>query len=185
MHPSTPSKSASGLCQYNSALLAQALHMVERLLSEAHAGFVYAQAVGPHLRHIVEHYQALLDALATGSGCVDYDARSRNLRVQSEPPMTTAALQHITESLARLAGDLRLTLDTPLTTRLQAGARGELELTVGTTLGRELLFLASHTVHHYALLGHYCRTAGVDMGHAFGKAPATIGFEQAQAAVRA
>lgn len=185
MHPSTPSKSPTALCHYNSALLVQALRMLERLQSEADAGFVYAQAVGPHLRHIVEHYQALLHATSTPKRCVDYDARSRNLHMQSEASMTRVALRHIIESLATLANDPSLDLDTLLTTRLQAGARGELELTVMTTLGRELLFLASHTVHHYALLGHYCRAAGVDMGPDFGKAPATIGFEQAQAAVGA
>ena len=177
--------SAKSLWHYNTALLLQAARMVERLLIEARAGFVYAQAVGPHVRHIIEHYQALLGALSQGEGCVDYDARLRDLRVQTDPTMTLAALQQLSTAFATLAEDPTLNLDAALTTRLQAGAHGELELQVNTTLGRELLFLSSHTVHHYALLGQYCRAAGVEMGHDFGKAPATIAFEQAHVAIGA
>lgn len=185
MHRSTMTTSAHSLWNYNASLLLQAVGMIKRLLTEARAGFVYAQAVGPHVRHIVEHYQALLQALGSNEQCVDYDARNRDLRVQTDPTMTLAALHKLIEKIEALAVQPNFTLDTPLTTRLQAGAQGELELKVTTTLGRELLFLSSHTVHHYALLGQYCRAAGVELGHDFGKAPATIAFEKAHAAISA
>jgi len=110
---------------------------------------------------------------------VDYDARQRDLRMQSEPEVTLAALQSVIDRFQSLEANQLLSLDTPLTTRLQAGLHGEWETTVPTSLGRELLFVASHTVHHYALLGHYCKAAGVDPGEDFGKAPATVAFEQA------
>jgi hypothetical protein len=61
---------------------------------------------------------------------------------------------------------------------LQAGNAGELTVTVETTLGRELMFLSSHTVHHFALVAQYSKAAGVDLGHDFGKAPATVAFER-------
>ena len=175
----------TSLWHYNSVLLHQAVRMVERLRNEAKTGFVYAQAVGPHVRHVIEHYQALLAALALGAACVDYDARVRDLGVQTDPALTLEALRQLSTDIAALAQDPRLYLNTALTTRLQAGPSGELELQVHTTLGRELLFLSSHTVHHYALLGHYCRAAGVEMGHDFGTAPSTIAFEQAHAAMDA
>jgi hypothetical protein len=53
-------------------------------------------------------------------------------------------------------------------------------VTVPTSLGRELLFLESHTVHHMALLADYVRGLGVVLDANFGKAPATIAFERAQ-----
>ncbi len=185
MHRTSAPTSPAALWQYNAVLLTQAIAMVERLLAQARPGFVYARAVGPHLRHIVEHYQAVLTALPTASRCVDYDARDRDLRMQSEPEATLGALRQTITQLSICAEDAGHTLAMPLATRLQAGLSGELEATVPTTLGRELLFLASHTVHHYALLGHYCREAGVDLGPDFGKAPATIAFEQAKPAVSA
>jgi hypothetical protein len=33
-------------------------------------------------------------------------------------------------------------------------------------------------VHHFALMAHYCKLAGVDLGPDFGKAPATVAFER-------
>lgn len=176
---------ATALWHYNAALLAQAAAMVTRLGEEAGADFDYARAVGPHLRHIVEHYLALVNALTVGDRCVCYDARNRDLRIQTDPAATLFALKHLTDSFAALALDQNLDLQTPLLTRLLAGARGEMELTVETTLGRELFFLSSHTVHHFAPLGQYCRNAGVELGHDFGKAPATMAFEQLHAAASA
>lgn len=178
MQPSPQNTSAAALWQYNAALLAQAATMITRLGAEADAGFVYASAVGPHLRHIVEHYLALVNALKVDDRCICYDARNRDLRIQTDPSATLSALQELHESFAALAQDQSLGLQTPLVTKLLAGARGEIELTVESTLGRELLFLSSHTVHHFAPLGQYCRSAGVELGHGFGKAPATMAFEQ-------
>lgn len=170
------------LCYHNASLLDQSLNMIRRLQSEAKADFEYSQAVGPHTRHVIEHYQALLRALAGSTSSVDYDARHRDVGIQTDPAQTIIALQRLMEQLAALANNKSLALETPLSTRLKAGAQGELELEVQTTLGRELLFLASHTVHHFALLSHYCRAAGVELGHDFGKAPATIAFEIASTA---
>jgi uncharacterized damage-inducible protein DinB len=185
MQTSPHNTTATALWHYNAALLAQAAAMVMRLGKEAVADFDYGRAVGPHLRHIVEHYQALVNALKAGDQCVCYDARNRDLRIQTDPVATLSALKQLNESFALLAQDQSLGLQTPLLTKLLAGARGEMELTVQTTLGRELLFLSSHTVHHFAPLGQYCRNAGVELGHDFGKAPATVAFEQLYATATA
>lgn len=185
MNTTSSHSSAQSLWQYNASLLEQAVVMIGRLQREAKAGFVYSQAVGPHVRHVIEHYQALLNALSSDEACVDYDARNRDLRIQTDPTRTVSALNQLTEQFAVVASNEHLNLDTRLCTRLKAGAQGELEVSVGTTLGRELLFLASHSVHHYALLGQYSRAAGVELGHDFGKAPATIAFEMAHAAMSA
>lgn len=166
----------------NAALLAQAIGMIERLQAQAHADFNYAQAVGPHIRHVLEHYQALLLSLADPTlPCVEYDARARDMQVQSQPLRTLAKLHEVIaqcEGHAFDDGARGLVLHTPLQTRLQTGPSGAMEVMVGSTLGRELLFLSSHTAHHYALVAHYCGLAGVDLGHEFGKAPSTKAFER-------
>ena len=185
MQTSPHNTTATALWHYNVSLLAQAAAMVTRLGKEAVADFDYGRAVGPHLRHIIEHYLALVKALASRDRCVCYDARDRDPRIQTDPAATLAALEQLSDSFEALAQDQGLNLQTPLVTKLLAGARGEIELTVETTLGRELLFLSSHTVHHFAPLGQYCRNAGVELGHDFGKAPATMAFEQLHAATSA
>jgi hypothetical protein len=175
---------AAQLWAYNRVLLLQGIATIDLLQANAHAEFRYAQAVGPHLRHIIEHYQALLNTLSASSGtdCVDYDARNRALDVQSDPSVTRQRLLALMNDMDALAEDPGLSLTTPLTTRLQAGTAGEMAVVVGTTLGRELLFVASHTTHHYALLAYHCQAAGVNLGADFGKAPATVAFERKAAA---
>jgi uncharacterized damage-inducible protein DinB len=179
LKPSTHLTPLAHLWHYNSALLLQAITMIERLQVQAAPNFVYAQAVGPHVRHIIEHYEALLRHLDTAtSTSVDYDARERDMAVQSQPDVTKAKLRAVATRLDSLSHQAAWQLDTPLQTCLQTGAQGELQMMVPTSLGRELLFLSSHTVHHFALLGHYCKAAGVDLGHDFGKAPSTLAFER-------
>lgn len=178
--------STTQLWAYNRALLQQGVDMIDLLQAQACPEFRYAQAVGPHLRHIIEHYQALLNTLADpDTDCVDYDARSRALDVQSDPAVTRQRLQAQMAVMDQHAQDPCLSLSMALTTRLQAGTVGELAVSVVTTLGRELLFVGSHTTHHYALLAHYCQAAGVSLGADFGKAPATVAFERRAAPTQA
>jgi hypothetical protein len=43
-----------------------------------------------------------------------------------------------------------------------------------STTGRELQFLVSHTVHHFAMIGGICRALEVEMEENFGVAPSTL-----------
>ena len=45
---------------------------------------------------------------------------------------------------------------------------------------RELQFLLSHTIHHYALIAVICNHLGVPLDPAFGVAPSTLRFQQQQ-----
>ena len=177
--PSHSPRPIDALWQYNMALLTQTTAMIDALQAGASPTFQYAQAVGPHVRHILEHYQALIAHVESPeSSSVDYDARDRDMLVQSQPASTKAKVVWVRARLGALAKQPELVLSTPLSTRLKTGEAGDTELTVPSTLGRELLFLSSHTVHHFALLGHYCKAAGVEMDADFGKAPATVAFER-------
>ena len=169
----------SNLWQYNAHLLMQALTLVQRLQKEAKPNFSFSQAVGPHIRHIMEHYMALLDAIEGDmSRGISYDSRERDVLLQNLPDMAAAKLQKLIATLLQLRLAKSWHLDTPMPTTLKTGAMGEFEMSVNTSLGRELLFLSSHTVHHFALLHHYAQQAVVDMGADFGKAPATLAHER-------
>ena len=51
-----------------------------------------------------------------------------------------------------------------------------------STIALELRFLASHTVHHYALIASLARDLGIEPGDQFGVAPATLEYWATQAA---
>lgn len=167
-------------------LLGQAQGLMARMQTMMPAGYFFGQRVGPHLRHVLEHYGALFEGLMehdpTKSSIVDYDARSRDRMIETDPAMAQSAIEKTLRLIASLQKAYPNDVDMPITARFATGEAGASSLTVMTSLGRELLFLESHTVHHFALLAKYARGLGVDLGSDFGKAPATIAYERRMSA---
>ncbi|KAB8314233.1 DinB family protein [Tolypothrix campylonemoides VB511288] len=103
------------------------------------------RAVGGHLRHVIEHYAAFLAGAAQGA--VHYDRRARDPDVERDPRAALAAIA----VLARDLGTFDLPPSTPLRVALECAAAG-METDAPSSVGRELQFLASHAVHHFALM---------------------------------
>lgn len=160
------STDTDALLRFNHALLAQALALAA--LHEMPGSPPYARPVGAHLRHVVEHYEALL--LPKRSDVVDYDARQRDAALERSPQLARTRLLALQQHLAREDFDL----EQPVCVRGLAGLAGEFAFALPSTIGRELVFVASHAVHHYALLAPYLREQGLPMPDAsFGVASAT------------
>lgn len=136
----------------------------------------FAEHVGPHLRHVIEHYESWLGAL--GSEQIDYDRRARDAALERSPALARTRLQAIQKRLVQWP---RLQLAAPLRVRAGIGMAGESICLVDSSFGRELLFVTSHAVHHFALLQLHCRQHGISLGDDFGKAPATVAHERARA----
>jgi hypothetical protein len=68
-------------------------------------------------------------------------------------------------------------LEQPINVIGQGGVAGEFDFTTRSSVGRELVFLASHAIHHYALLQVYCAQHGVVTDPHFGTAPSTVANE--------
>lgn len=135
-------------------------------------------SVGSHVRHCLDHVDALLHGAATGH--IDYDQRQRGTAVETS---RTAAL----EALCRQEQQLR---DLPpeaslwplrLTALVSPSAP---PVTVTSSVGRELVFVLSHTIHHNALIAVMSRTLGVPTPERFGYAPATLAYQERTTCVR-
>jgi hypothetical protein len=166
------------LWHYNCFLMMQTVTLIRRLQDETSSRFRYPQVAGPHIRHIIEHYQALSESMQGKSFSVAYDKRQRDLSLQGFPDLAAAKLQSLLAEFLSYNEQTQWRLNSPLCTTQRAGAKGEFEITVETTLGRELLSLASHTIHHHALLRQIALDVGIDMGEQFGKAPATLAHQR-------
>ena len=119
------------------------------------AGAAAFPAVGPHLRHSVDHFRLLLDGWA--AGFVDYDARPRDLRLERDPVAVRDALSSIASTLGALvAADLPRPLSVS-----QSVASGRPPRVSPSCLERELAFLSGHTIHHLALMVMSGREAGL------------------------
>ncbi len=114
-------------------------------------------AVGPHLRHCIEHFRLLLDGWRSGS--VDYDARPRDVRAERDPRIVRQALNELEGSLAAIRSD-DLTREFVV---IQSAAPGRPPLASPSRLDRELVFLSGHTIHHIAIMVLAGRAAGVDV----------------------
>jgi hypothetical protein len=161
------------LLRFNRQVIDQALALVAA--HQKPGAPDYAYPVGAHLRHVVEHYEALL--FPAVPGVVDYDARARDRDLERSPAVAMQRLQALRRALAH---DAAGSLTTAVQVHGQGGLGGEFHFSVPSTIGRELVFVASHAIHHFALLQAHCTQHGVPTGETFGKAPGTVAHERAQ-----
>lgn len=172
------------LVQANLALLRQARALLQQLDDaqyaqcelDAHGIGTGRGRVGAHLRHVVDHYSSLLAGVH--AGCVDYDARERNGALETSRSAMAEALLQVESALQALpargeALSLSVWVDSG-----EATARTRSD----STLARELQFLCSHTVHHYALIALLLRERGHPVELDLGVAPSTRKHEAEQAA---
>jgi uncharacterized damage-inducible protein DinB len=149
------------------ALLMRQLSCVVEDLSDAQ----YAQkpvgvvesSIGAHVRHCTDHVVALL--VAIDAGALDYDHRERGTAIETS---RRAALWQ----LERIAPE---DLDRPVLLSVTLAA-GQEPLRVVSSVGRELAYVVSHTIHHNALVAAMVRTLGGALPERFGYAPSTVTY---------
>jgi hypothetical protein len=173
-------QSHQSLIRHNLELLAQGHELLDRMddgLYTADVVPLSARAVGCHFRHCLDFYDRLLTGVATGR--VDYDARSRRQRIETDREFAMQEIQRLQEGIQALAGcEPELSLEVNLDNAL-AGT-GDTAWSHSTLL-RELQALVSHTVHHYALIGLLLKAQSFEPGEEFGVAPSTLEYlRQAQ-----
>ena len=132
---------------------------------------LYQNGVGPHLRHCVDHLELFLQGVADGR--VDYDQRPRRDLQQQDP---AAMCRWIGEQIEGLKGLNAEDLPRSLKIKMDCGSEMD-DPWSGSTVLRELQFLISHTVHHFALIAMILRDQGLSVPEGFGVAPSTLKYE--------
>lgn len=158
------------LIRANLHYLEQASKLLDRMddacFAEPAKSF-YESSVGGHLRHCIEHYLSFLEGVKVGK--IDYDARKRDVIVETQP---AAALEKVAEISAALEGLREMDLPEAVEVKMDCGGN-EIPWQPSTP-GRELQFLVSHTVHHFAMIGGICTSLGMEVECEFGVAPSTL-----------
>lgn len=153
----------------NLACLRQGLNLLDELDDQAYSEKLphcHNSSIGGHFRHNIDHYRCFLRGLA--SGTVDYDARARQSQLEESVEAARTALSQLVTELEALretnwAQPLRVVMDS-----------GEARpLPTSSSAGRELQFLLSHTIHHYALVATIRQLQGFSTPPQFGVAPST------------
>lgn len=132
---------------------------------------LFQSSIGAHARHVLDHYQAFLDGLQSESGHIDYDARARESAIETDRNIAidkfTTMIGHI-EKIDDYQQVFSVSMDVG---HLHASEI----IPQSSTVGRELTFLHSHTIHHEALVSFILRVLNVPTTiDDIGFAPSTI-----------
>jgi uncharacterized damage-inducible protein DinB len=131
----------------------------------------FQSTIGAHFRHILEHYSCFIEQFPSGEIC--YDRRYRNERLEKNRDLAIVTITDISDYLNELTNTYEdreyVVVDQVLKNDLQ------------TSFTRELMFLHSHTVHHYAIVAAMARMHGLHPKADFGVAIATRVFAKDQA----
>jgi len=152
-------------------VIGQALDLVEDMdaaIFRAPATDAGLSSVGEHLRHALDMYCVFFDGLADGH--VDYELRERDPAVERDPRAAAACARTVLEGLATLDDG-----DAELQVRCDSVALdGEDQPFARSTVERELQFLLTHAIHHFALISANLRLQGIEPAPGFGYAPSTL-----------
>jgi len=157
----------------NLLVLEQAVEVLHRMDDVIYADGGAASGISPvgvHFRHVFDHYRAFLSGIEAGQ--IDYDARDRQVPVERDRQLAIATALSFIVDLGRLPAALA-PRPIQVTVRSVAGEDAAPDWS-GSTIKRELQFLVSHTVHHYALIKELLRRTGFEAGEEFGVAPSTL-----------
>jgi DinB superfamily len=130
------------------------------------------QGVASHFRHCVDFYESFFGGLDSGE--IDYDRRERDPRVERDRRVALDRFERIHTRLRSLScrdGETRLFVRAEEYRDPEAAPARSV-----SSLRRELQFLLSHTIHHYALIALKLRLQGIDPGKEFGVAPSTLAY---------
>ncbi len=161
------------LIQANHALLEQAATLVYGLDDTEYRQTMQGYgsgSIGEHLRHILDHYHALL---MCHEGVINYDHRRRDNPIASDKNLALVEIKRILSLLPSLS-------EQAVRVRAEVSPHALHVEEVGSTMRRELLFVTSHAVHHFVLIAILLRLQGMSVPPDFGVAPATLTYQRQQ-----
>ncbi len=161
----------NGIILQNKSCLEQGNELLEQLtqgLYQARHANAYDSTIGDHFRHILEFYTTFFEGLE--KGLVDYGARNRDAAIAQDPEVARQQVQAQIRNLESIEDldDQRVRVVSE-----EAGAPPGV-----SSLSRELNFLLSHTIHHFALIAFICRSIKIQLPANFGVAPSTLRYQQ-------
>ena len=141
----------------------------------------FKSGIGRHFRHIIEHYLSLIEGYTHK---VNYDDRKRDHKLEVERRLAISTMRTIIDSLEGFTSNSEL-IDRKIEVQSNEGTDEDNSPWSFSSVRRELQFLISHTVHHYALIGIILKTMDVSVPKDFGIAPSTLKHETEKESAKA
>lgn len=135
----------------------------------------FTASMGKHLRHVTEHYQIFLDGLTPNN--IDYDHRQRDQVEENERSSMLLNISNLCNQLKALPTKYSGCETISITTAVDEQAPSP---TAASSIDRELIFLHSHSVHHYAIVSAILKLQNIQVDSNFGIASSTLIHESTQ-----
>lgn len=131
----------------------------------------FISSCGEHMRHILDHFVAIMNMHKLGE--IDYDKRQRGSNIETD---ISKALSQIAD-INNWISTLKLSeLEKKHIMKTEVSVNSKACSTVSTTLGRELIFASSHAIHHFSIISIIMKMQNFEMKDDFGIAPATASY---------
>lgn len=140
---------------------------IEEYQSELKPNF--PSSIGAHIRHIIDHFLAIQSGLSAGH--IDYNKRHRQNQIEQFPQLAIEQLQSIVRWISELTDEVR---ESKIQVTTEIDISHTKSASCESTIERELIFVTSHAIHHYALIRIICNLLDKQIPEFFGYAPATI-----------
>lgn len=161
---------STAMANENIGILTQAEKLIGDLTDELFADHTippFQSSVGKHIRHVLDFYQAFLTA---EDDKINYDHRDRSMAIETNRMHAIEAIGHIIHRFESVQdADRRV-----LSNNDDGGHRNPEHAFSISSVGRELQFLASHTVHHFAIIAIILVQQGYTPPRDFGVAASTL-----------
>lgn len=132
-------------------------------------------SIGQHIRHIIDNYLVIVNGFSKKH--IDYNLRRRGAKVETCLTTAKQELNNIKQWLLTLSQEA---LATPVTIVSEVCLEEEQSDHLVSSLHRELIFVASHCIHHMALIGVAVKLQNLETPKHFGLAPATATYVRQQ-----
>jgi hypothetical protein len=129
----------------------------------------YRASIGGHYRHVLEHFQCLIRGIRPGE--INYDARERNPRLETEVTYATIATCDVLRAIKNYTEE-SFARPCKVVNCVSYGS-GETSV-MESNVGRELAYCVGHAIHHYAIIRLIGSHLGVEVPKEFGIAPSTL-----------
>lgn len=141
------------------------------------AGTPFNASIGQHYRHVLEHFQSLIRGLRAAE--INYDARERNQRLQSDVTYASIATCDVLRALKQYTDE---TLGRECKIINSVGYSTSQPTCLESNVSRELAYCVGHAIHHFAIVRLICHEIVITVPSEFGVAPATLKHMKALAA---
>ena len=161
----------NSLTQSVGEILLQGLKLIEKI-DDANFTDGGRGSIGTHFRHCLDFAANFLQGLKIGK--MDYSQRERKTEVETNRQQ---AILHLAFIIRELQAVKIEDLEKTVMVKIEeiSGLMGRPEWAWSSGL-RELEFLQSHTVHHFALIAYKLQALGIEVEDNFGVAPSTLKY---------